>query len=312
VLTNAELEKMVDTSDAWIVERTGIRERRILDDSRANSDLAAEAARVACAQADLDPSRLDAIIVATVTPDVPTPATAVYVQEKLGAGACAAFDISAACAGFVYGLGIADSMIKRGPWSNVMVVGCEILSRVVDWNDRTTCVLFGDGAGAALVTKCEEGAGQQLVDVEMCADGTQAANLEIPGGGSREPITHELVERRRQFVRMNGRQVFAHAVKNMAAAARTVLERNNRGIEDVDVVFAHQANARILEGVSQRSGIPMERFFNNIERYGNTSSASIPVAMSEALEHGRLRRGDRALLTALGAGFAWGAALVEW
>jgi len=312
VLTNAELERMVDTTDQWIVERTGIRERRILPEGQATSDLAAAAARAACQQAELPVTQLDALIVATITPDTQAPATAVYVQQKLGLSQIPAFDIAAACAGFVYGLGIADAMLQSGRYKCVLVVGAEILSRITDWTDRTTCVLFGDGAGAAVLTRAEPGQGQRLIDVSLGADGAHAAQLEIPGGGSREPATQTTVEQRRHVVRMNGRQVFTQAVKNMSAAAATVLERNGRTTADVDVVFAHQANLRIIEGISQRTGIPLERFFNNIEKYGNTSSASVPIAMSEAVEQGRLKRGDLALLTALGAGVAWGSALIEW
>ncbi|MBK8482219.1 MAG: ketoacyl-ACP synthase III [Proteobacteria bacterium] len=312
VLTNAELERMVDTTDQWIVERTGIRERRILPDDQATSDLAAAAARAACQQAELPVERLDALIVATITPDTQAPSTAVHLQHKLGLSQIPAFDISAACAGFVYGLGIAEAMLKAGRYGRVLVVGAEILSRVTDWTDRSTCVLFGDGAGAAVLTRAEPGQGQRLVDVSLGADGAHASQLEIPGGGSREPASLATIERRRHFVRMNGRQVFTQAVKSMSAAATTVLERNGRTTAEVDLVFAHQANMRIIEGISQRTGIPLERFFNNIEKYGNTSSASVPIAMSEAVEHGRLKRGDLVLLTALGAGVAWGSALLEW
>lgn len=311
-VSNRDLEKIVDTSDQWIVERTGIRNRRILDDELFTSDLAASASREACRAASIAPSDLDAIVVATITPDMPMPATAVFVQQKIGAGPCPAFDISAACAGFIYALSIGDAMVARGTHTCVLVVGVEILSRVLDWSDRSTCVLFGDGAGAAILQPAEEGEPSGILDIEICTDGAQAPHLAIPGGGTREPASHRSVESKRHAVHMNGRQVFTHAVKNMASASRVLLERNDMSVDDVDIVFAHQANMRILESVGQRVGIGMDRFFNNIDKYGNTSSASIPIGMSEAVEKGRVKRGDVVLLTALGAGLSWGSALLRW
>lgn len=312
VLTNADLEQIVDTSDAWIVERTGIRERRILEEGRCASDLGAEAGLQACQGAGIAPGDLDVILVATVTPDVPTPATAAFVQQKLEAGPCAAFDISAACAGFVYGLQIGSALICSGHYKRVLVVGVEVLSRVVDWKDRTTCVLFGDGAGAVVMTATGDADAGAILDIDLGCDGKHAAHLEIPAGGSREPASHETLEARRHAVKMNGRQIFTQAVKTMSASGIRILERNEVTAAEITTVFAHQANMRILEGVSQRVGIPMDRFFNNIQRYGNTSSASIPISMSEALEQGRLNKGDLLLLTSLGAGVAWGSALVRW
>jgi len=314
VLTNADLEQMVDTTNEWIVERTGIRRRRVLDDDLCTSDLAAEAGRKACAAAGIDATEIDAIIVGTVTPDRPMPATAVYVQQKIGAG-CPAFDISAACAGFIYGLAIADGLICRGAYKRILVIGVEILSRIVNWKDRNTCVLFGDGAGAAVVAPEDgepRGSASAILDLELCADGQHACHLDIPAGGTVEPTSFDTLERKRHYVQMNGRQVFTQGVKNMSAAAKIVLERNGVLPSEVSCVFAHQANMRIIEGVSQRVGISMDRFFNNIHEYGNTSSASIPISLSEAVEQGRIKRGDLVLLTALGAGIAWGAALIRW
>jgi 3-oxoacyl-[acyl-carrier-protein] synthase III len=311
VLTNLDLEKMVDTSDEWITERTGIKERHIATEGQATSDLAAEAARHACRSAGIKPEELDAIVLGTVTPDMPMPATAAFVQQKIGARSCPAFDISAACAGFLFGLGIADSFIRRGSFQRVLVIGVELLSRVLDWSDRNTCVLFGDGAGAAVLVPTE-GEREGVLDVEMRTDGSQAIHLEIPGGGSVHPASHRSVDDRLHSVHMNGRQIFTNAVRNMSAASLTVLERSGHTPDEVTTVFAHQANMRILEGVSQRTGIGMERFFVNIQRYGNTSSASIPIALSEALEEGRVKEGDLLLLTALGAGVSWAAALVRW
>ncbi|MCA9673187.1 MAG: ketoacyl-ACP synthase III [Myxococcales bacterium] len=311
VLSNFDLEKIVETSDAWITDRSGIKERRILADDLCTSDLAAEAGRKALAQAELEPKDIDMIIVGTVTPDMPMPATATFVQHKLGAPRCPAFDISAACAGFIYGLSIADSFVGRGACERVLVVGVEILSRSLDWTDRTTCVLFGDGAGAAVVTASDDPE-RGIIDTLIASDGEQACHLEIPGGGTKHPATHDTVEKKLHFVHMNGRQIFTQAVRNMSSASSEILERNGLGPDDVNTVFAHQANIRILESVSQRTRIPMERFFNNIARYGNTSSASIPIAMSEAIEQDRVAKGDLFLLTALGAGVSWGSALVRW
>jgi 3-oxoacyl-[acyl-carrier-protein] synthase-3 len=311
-LTNADIERMVDTSDSWIVERTGIKERRILDRSLATSDLATEAAKKACAAAGVSPSTVDCIIVATVTPDSPLPATATYVQRKLGAQAGgAAFDIAAACAGFIYGMAVADSFIARGMFKRVMVVGVEILSRIIDWTDRNTCVLFGDGAGAALLGPAESG-NRGILSTHLYADGTYADLLYIPGGGTKEPLTAETLEARQQYVKMNGREVFKHGVRNMAAASKIALEANGLRPDDVTWVFAHQANMRIIEGVAERVGIPLSRFFLNIERYGNTSSASLGIALDEAVEAGRLKPDDLLLFTALGGGFAWASAAIRW
>ncbi len=314
VLTNEDLSRMVDTSDAWIVERTGIRERHILDPSQAASDLAAEAGRQACRKAGVDPSAVDCIIVGTVTGDCPFPATATFVQKKLGApaGGCA-FDLSAACAGFLYGMSIADAFIRARQFKNVLVVGVEVLSRIIDWTDRSTCVLFGDAAGAVLMTRADGAAAPgRVLSTHLFADGGLTEILWQPVGGSREPATPETLAARRQYVQMNGREVYKHAVRNMAACARTALESNGFGPDDVAWVIAHQANLRILEGVSERVNIPMSRFFTNVDRYGNTSSASVPTALDEAVEQGKLRSGDLLLFAALGGGLAWASAAVRW
>ena len=309
-LTNDDLSKMVDTSDSWIVERTGIRERHILDPSLAASDLATEAAEKACRAAGVAPADVDCIIVGTVTGDCPFPATATFVQKKLGArsGGCA-FDLSAACAGFLYGMSIADAFIRTNQFKNVLIIGVEVLSRIVDWTDRATCVLFGDGAGAVLMT-ADAGGVRGLLSTHLYADGTQTDILLQKAGGSREPLTAE--NAKRFFVYMNGREVYKHAVRNMAASARAALEANGLTPADVAWVIGHQANLRILEGVSERVGIPMERFFLNVDRYGNTSSASVPTALDEAIEQKKLREGDILLFTALGGGLAWASAAVRW
>ncbi|HVV49525.1 MAG TPA: beta-ketoacyl-ACP synthase III [Polyangia bacterium] len=313
VLTNDDLSRMVDTSDAWIVERTGIRERHILDPSQAASDLAAEAGRQACRRAGVEPAAVDCIIVGTVTGDCPFPATATFVQKKLGApaGGCA-FDLSAACAGFLYGISIADAFIRAGQYKHVLVIGVEVLSRIIDWTDRTTCVLFGDAAGAVLMTAGDESSSGRILSTHLFADGALAEILWQPVGGSREPTTPEALGARRQYVQMNGREVYKHAVRNMAAGARLALDANGLKADDVAWVVAHQANLRILEGVSERVGIPMSRFFTNVDRYGNTSSASVPTALDEAVELGKLKPGDLVLFAALGGGLAWASAAVRW
>lgn len=312
VLTNAELSRMVDTSDAWIVERTGIRERHILDPALAASDLATEAGRNACLKAGISPAEVDCIIVGTISGDCPFPSTATFVQRKLGAapGGCA-FDLSAACAGFIYGLSIADAFIRRGQFRRVLVIGVEVLSRIIDWQDRSTCVLFGDGAGAVLLGP-EPEAGRGILSTHLFADGTFTEVLLQPAGGSREPLTAAGIADKRNLVKMNGREVYKHAVRNMAQASKLALEHNGLQPADVTWVVAHQANLRIIEGVSERVAIPLDRFFLNVERYGNTSSASVPTALDEACELGKLRTGDVVLMTALGGGLAWASAVMRW
>jgi 3-oxoacyl-[acyl-carrier-protein] synthase-3 len=315
VLTNDDLSTMVDTSDAWINERTGIRERHILEPGLAASDLGAEASREACRKAGVDPSTVDCIIVGTVTGDCPFPSTATFIQKKLGAmpGGCA-FDLSAACAGFIYGLSIGDAFVRRGQFKRVLVVGVEILSRIIDWTDRSTCVLFGDGAGAVLLT-ADEVVGNRprgVLSTHLYADGGLTDILLQPAGGSKEPLTADALAQKRHLVKMNGREVYKHAVRNMVAASKAALDANGFQPADVSCVIAHQANLRIIEGVSERVGIPLERFFINIARYGNTSSASVPTALDEALELGRVKDGDLLLFSALGGGLAWASAAVRW
>ena len=312
VLTNDDLSKMVATSDQWIDERTGIRERRILEEGRTTSDLASLAGQRACETAEIDPKEVDCIIVATISPDMPMPAVAVTVQQKLGiTGQCPAFDISAACAGFIYGMSVADSFIRCGRYRRVLVIGVEILSRLVDWTDCNTCVLFGDGAGAALLVP-HEGDDRGIMSTHLFADGSGMPYLNIPGGGSAEPTTAKTVEAKRHFVKMQGKPVFTHAVKNISAAAKVALEANGKVATDVDWVVAHQANLRILEGVAERLALPIDKFYLNIHKYGNTSSASIPIALDEAAREGKVKPGDSILMAALGAGLSWGSALVRF
>jgi 3-oxoacyl-[acyl-carrier-protein] synthase III len=315
VLTNDDLSKMVETSDAWIVERTGIKERHILEPGLAASDLGTEAARAACAKAGVDPSTVDCIIVGTVTGDCPFPSTATFIQKKLGAkaGGCA-FDLSAACAGFLYGLSIGDAFVRAGQFKRVLVIGVEVLSRIVDWTDRSTCVLFGDGAGAVLIAAEENAGGGKhgILSTHLYADGTLTDILHQPVGGSREPLTAAAIAEKRHFVKMNGREVYKHAVRNMTTASKAALDANHLAPSDVTWVVAHQANLRILEGVSERVGIPMERFYVNVDRFGNTSSASVPTALDEAVERGKIKEGDLLLFSALGGGLAWASAAVRW
>src|SRR6185312_10895486 len=266
----------------------------------------------ACETAEIDPKEVDCIIVATISPDMPMPAVAVTVQQKLGiTGQCPAFDISAACAGFIYGMSIADSFIKSRQFKRVLVIGVEILSRVVDWTDRNTCVLFGDGAGAAVLVP-HEGDDRGILSTHIFADGAGMQFLNIPGGGSLEPTSAKSVEAKRHFVKMQGKPVFTHAVKNISSAAETALAANGKTPADVDLVVAHQANIRILQGVAERCGLPLDKFYLNIHKYGNTSSASIPIALDEAAREGKVKAGDLLLMAALGAGLSWGSALVRF
>lgn len=312
VVTNRDLEARIDTTDAWITERTGIRERRIAAEGESTSDMAAHACRRALAAAEVDPQDVDLIIVATVTPDMPLPATAVFVQTKIGARAdCPAFDLSAACAGFCYALSIADKFVASGAARHVLVVGVELLSRVVNWSDRGTCVLFGDGAGAVVVSPAIDD-GRGILSTAIFADGNYTSALRIPGGGSVEPASARTIEQGRHFVEMNGREIFKVAVKNLSSASSAALGAAGVGASELDWVVPHQANLRILEGVSERTGVPMERFYLNLARYGNTSSASIPIALDEAVRGGAIRPGQSVLFCALGGGVAWGSAVLRW
>jgi 3-oxoacyl-[acyl-carrier-protein] synthase-3 len=315
VRTNADLEKIVDTSDAWISERTGIRARHIAPDGVVTSDMAAWAAREALAMAGLKGSDLDMIVVGTVTGDLPMPATAAFVQQKIGAVSCPAFDLSAACAGFIFGLSIADQFIATGQMRHVLVVGVELLSRVVDWTDRSTCVLFGDGAGAAVIGPSAASPGDAkprgVLSTSIHTDGSLTNALRIPAGGSAIPTTHATVDQRLQYVHMKGQDVFKAAVKNLVSTSLQSLDRAGLTRGDIDWVCPHQANKRIIDQVVARVEIPPERVLMNIERVGNTSSASIPILLDENLRAGRVKEGDTVLMCALGAGISWGSAIVR-
>ncbi len=316
VRTNADLEKMVDTSDAWITERTGIKERRITPDGLVTSDLARFASESALKAAGVPAEDLDMIIVGTVTPDMPMPATAVYLQQKLGAPVCPAFDLSAACAGFIFGLSVADQFISTGAMKRVLVVGVELLSRVVNWQDRTTCVLFGDGAGAVVLGPSEgamsdRGKPRGILSTKLLSDGALAQSLMIPAGGSVAPVTHETLELHQNKVHMKGQDIFKVAVKNLYSASRNALDLAGMTADEIDWICPHQANQRIIDLAVQRLAVKPERVLSNIERVGNTSSASIPILLDESVRSGKVKQGDTLLMCALGAGISWGSALVR-
>ncbi len=310
VLTNADLEKMVDTSDEWITTRTGIKERRIADPETATSDLATEAARRALADAGLEPGEIDLIIVATVTPDMAFPATACLVGARLGIEGVPAFDLSAACSGFIYGLDMAAHGIEAGAYRHVLVIGAETLSRITDWSDRSTCVLFGDGAGAVVLGPVRPDRG--ILATYLGADGSGGDKLCVPAGGSRQPITAEAILGRQHYIKMAGNEVFKFAVRIVGEAALKALEKAGLTPGDVDLFIPHQANIRIIDAAARRLELPPEKVFVNLDRYGNTSAASIPIALDEAARSGRLHPGDLVLLVGFGGGLTWAAAAIRW
>ncbi len=310
ILTNAELEKMVETSDEWITSRTGIKERRIAAKDEFTSDMAAKAALRAMKMAGVTGEQIDLIIIATITPDMPFPATACLVQQKIGAKRAAAFDLEAACSGFIYALEVAQQFINSRTYDTVLVVGAEKLSSIVDWNDRNTCVLFGDGAGAAVLQNRENSRG--LLTTVMGADGEKAELLFMPGGGSRCPATKNSVDARLHYLRMEGKETFKSAVQAMHSAAKEVLRRCEIDITKIKCVIPHQANRRIIDAVGERLGATPEQLFVNLHKYGNTSAASVAIAFDEAVASGKIQHGDLVLLVVFGAGLTWGAAIVEW
>ncbi|HMP39037.1 MAG TPA: beta-ketoacyl-ACP synthase III [Roseiflexaceae bacterium] len=310
VMTNADLERMVETSDEWIVTRTGIRERRVAVPGESTSTLATDAGRQAIAMAGLDATQIDLIMLATCTPDRPFPATSCTVQANLGMHGAAAFDLAAACSGFVYGMNIATSMIRSGAARNVLFIAADIFTHYVNWNDRNTCVLFGDGAGAVVLQPSDEPFG--LLSCEIGASGEHEDLMAVEAGGTRLPLTPERIERGQQYVFMNGREVFKLAVRGMADSSLRVIAAADMTPGQIDLVVPHQANLRIIEATAKRLDMPMERVFVNLDRYGNTSAATIPIALVEAAEQGRLCDGDAVLLTAFGGGLTWGSAVVRW
>ncbi len=310
ILTNHDFEKMVDTTDEWIIERTGMKTRHIAEEGVVTSDLGAAACRRALEKANVLPEAVNVIIIATITPDMPFPSTACFIQDKIGAKNAAAFDISAACSGFIFGLIIADSLIRTGLYKNILVVGAETLSRMTDYSDRNTCVLFGDGAGAVLLQPSDGKRG--LMSVHWQCDGSLSNLLYTPGGGSKHPATHQTVDEKLHFIRMAGREVFKSAVKAMSSAANQALEKAGISSDEIDLLIPHQANNRIIQATAQMAKIPTEKVYTNIENYGNTSAASIPIALDEAIEIGRLQAGQRCLMVAFGGGFTWGSTVVQF
>jgi len=309
VMTNDELAKMVDTSDEWILERTGIRERRVAAPDEALSDLALPASTAALEQAGVQASALDLIIVATVTPDMFFPSTGAILADQLGAKDAAAYDLSAGCTGFVYALAQAHGMVASGLVDHVLVVGGDVLSKIVDWEDRSTCVLFGDGAGAVVLERVSDGG---FLGFELGADGSGGPQLYIPAGGSRAPASAETVADKQHYAKMNGREVFKFATRILVDSAEKVLKECDVQVGEVDVYVPHQANVRIIDHARKKLGIPEDRTVVNVDRYGNTSSGSIPLALGDAEADGRLAAGEMVLMTGMGAGLTWGSALIEW
>lgn len=309
ILTNHDLEKMVDTSDEWITSRTGIKERHIVEDDVSTADIGIEAARDALVDADITAKELDLIIVATVTPDMLFPSTACLLQESLGAENAATFDLEAGCSGFVYGLTVAAQFIETGLYQNVLVVGAETLSKITDWNDRSTCVLFGDGAGAVVVQPATKGG---LLAFDLGADGTGSQSLFIPGGGSLNPSSKTTVEEKQHYIKMEGNQVFKFAVRIMGKSSADVIKKANLKPEDVNLFIPHQANTRIIKAAASRLNLESDEVFINLQKYGNTSGASVPIALTEARDEGLIKNGDIIVLVAFGAGLTWASTVMEW
>ncbi len=313
VLTNQDLEKLVDTNDQWIMERTGIRERHIAPPEMATSDMAIEAARCALAHRGLDATELDAVIVCTVTPDYFFPSTACLVQNGIGAKGAWGFDLIAACSGFLYGLTVGSQLVAAGMHKKVLVIGSDTMSRIIDYTDRATCVLFGDGAGAMLIEATgEKDDGAGFIDFLGEIDGSGGDFLKMPAGGSRQPASHETVDRRLHYVHQEGSQVFKYASRKMYEVCRDLLERNSLKVEDVGIMIPHQANKRIIKAAGERLGIAPERVMVNIERYGNTTAGTLPLATRDAISEGRLKKGDIVMFAAVGAGYTVGASLWRW
>ena len=309
VLTNRDLEKMVDTTDEWIRTRTGIRERRVAEPGTATSDLATPAAKEALKQAKLDPKDVELIIVATTTPDMLFPSASCLVQRRLGAKKAVCFDLSAACSGSVFGIITAQQYLMNGRYRNALVIGAEVLSGFIDWTDRSTCVLFGDGAGACVLGRVARGG---ILATDMGSDGAAADLLYMPGGGSKHPPSHQSVNQRQHFLRMNGTEVYKLAVRNMAESAGRVLKQAKLKTDDIDCSIPHQANTRIIESVAKFAKLPMDRVYMNLQRYGNTSAASTLIALYEAVKEGKIKKGNRVVMVAFGAGMTWGSLLLEW
>ncbi len=310
VITNHDLEKLVDTSDEWILERTGIRERRIAEKDQTTSDLAYEASRKALKAAGIGAEDLDLILLATMTPDMILPSTSCTLQEKLGARKAAAFDLYAACSGFIYGMSVANAFITSGMYKNVLLVGAEILSRFTDWEDRTTCIIFGDGAGAAVI---QRHAGKRgILSTHLHSDGSLGDLIHVPAGGALHPASHETIRKRMHFIRMKGNETFKAAVRALEGVVQEALTHNKVKPEQIDVLVPHQANLRIIQAMAQRLNMPMEKVVLTLPKYGNTSAASIPMALDEAVRDNRIRENNLVLFEAFGGGLTWASALVRW
>ncbi|WP_313757645.1 beta-ketoacyl-ACP synthase III [Tissierella sp.] len=310
VVTNNDLSKIVETSDEWIIERTGIHERRIASDNMATSDMATIAAKNALEDANIKSKDIDLIIVATVTSDHAFPSTACIIQKNIGAVNAAAFDINVGCSGFVYGLSIGESFIKSGMYKKVLVIGAETLSKIVDWGDRNTCVLFGDGAGACVLEKCEEGFG--ILSIELGSDGNNGEVLTQPAGGSRIPASIDTIENKLHFIKMDGKEVFKFAVRVMEKTSINTLKKANLELNDLDFLIPHQANMRIIDAAAKKLKLEKDKICVNLNKYGNMSSASIPVALNEAVKDNRIKKGDNILLVAFGAGLTWASMVIRW
>lgn len=309
-LTNDDLSKIVDTSNEWIVERTGISERRIIEDHMATSDIGTMAAKNALKDANISAEDIDLIILATVTGDYAFPSTACIVQKNIGATNAVAFDINAGCSGFIYGLSVAESYIKSGMYKKVLVIGAEALSRIIDWQDRNTCVLFGDGAGACILEPCEENFG--ILSTELGSDGSKGEVLSQKAGGSRLPASIDTVENRLHFIQMDGKEVFKFAVRIMERTSLNALEKANLQLEDLDLLVPHQANIRIIDSAAKKLKLENDKISINLDKYGNMSSASVPVALDEAVKNNRIKKGDNILLVAFGAGLTWASMTIKW
>lgn len=310
IITNEDLASLVDTSDEWIKTRTGIQERRVVEDHIPVSELCAEAAHKALQDAKVEATSIDLIIVATITPDMVFPATACIVQEKIGAPYAGAFDISAGCTGFIYALSVANQFIINGTYETILVIGAETLSKIVDWQDRSTCILFGDGAGAVVLQKAPLGKG--VLSSYLGSDGSGAHLLNVPAGGSQLPTSQETILARQHFLKMSGSDVFKFAVRIMGEAALKALEKCGKTKEDIDYLIPHQANIRIIDAAVKRLNLPLDKVHINLDRYGNTSAASVPVALDEAVRSGRIKNGDIVVLVAFGGGLTWGANVINW
>jgi 3-oxoacyl-[acyl-carrier-protein] synthase-3 len=312
IVPNAYFEKVVDTSDEWIVTRTGIRARRMIEPGQGCSDLATQASESALEMAGLPPEKVDLIIVGTATSDMLTPSTACLVQQRLGAQNAVAFDLNAGCPGFIYSLAVANKFLQDGSFRHALVVGGEVLSNRIDYKDRTTCVVFGDGAGAVVLGHSSQNGNGEILNVQIQSDGNLWDLIQIPGGGSRIPPSQEMLDEGLQYVRMQGNEVFKHAVRTMVDSARSAMRSEEITPEEIDWFIPHQANIRIMGSVAERLGIPLEKVIITVHKYGNTSAASIPVALDEAIRSGKIRRGDLILTTSFGAGLTWGAALFRY